>query len=133
MTTNTTPEKILAWAAQYVEALEAKETANGPDNRYYHFEYDQTKKWIRIKSRYNPAKWGNLDPEVLKRDQIHAFVDPATGAVYRPWGRTQAASGVRYDLTNPTDRQILFANCEPTGTYLYKEQVAELRAAQKGA
>lgn len=133
MTTKTTPDQIIAFAAQYVEALNAKEGGNGPDDRLYHYSFDQTKKWIRVKSRYNPAKWGNLDPEVLKRDQIHAFVDLATGLVYRPWGRTQAASGWRYDLTDPSDRKILFANCEYTGTYLYKEQVAELRAAQKGA
>ena len=52
---------------------------------------------------------------------VHAFVDKKTGQVYKPAGWQKPAKHVRYDLSNPNDRERLLVEkkCSWSGGYLY--------------
>jgi hypothetical protein len=62
------------------------------------------------------------------QDFVHAFVDRATGSVYKPAGWKAPAKGKdgkpaeRYNLMNSESRAKLLERCEFTGGYLYADR-----------
>lgn len=64
---------------------------------------------------------------------VHAFVDRATGSVYKPAGWKSPAKGKdgkpseRYNLLDAESRALLFERCEFTGGYLYADRAGAKR------
>lgn len=58
-----------------------------------------------------------------KPTSVHAFLEPATGLIFKPAGWKAPAKGARYDLTDPASYQaLLTAAAGPhayAGGYLY--------------
>lgn len=51
---------------------------------------------------------------------VHAFIDPETGAVYKPAGWKAPAKGVRFNLLNDASREACFKYADYAGGYLYR-------------
>ena len=80
-----------------------------------------TKFVIREGRKYykiNQAEWRDGE---YKDTSVHCFVDKKTGQVYKPAGWQKPAKHVRYDLSNPSDRERLLVEkkCSWSGGYLY--------------
>ncbi len=137
----TTPEEILGYVAEYLEALNAEDiqrrsdyldaSAKSPADRqrmadtWGHRSYTYSSE---IGRRYIRIVQNDMIGHALSGQQwAHAFVEVETGLVYKSATWNAPAKGARFDLTNETDRALLFANCEFSGGYLYADRVAEIR------
>lgn len=66
------------------------------------------------------ARWVKVyNTERGQRTSIEAFVDPATGDVYKPDGMTRPARGIRGNIADPDRRAELLGRLDSTGGYLY--------------
>lgn len=105
MSTTTSPaviaERIDIWVATLGEAA-------GPN---YAFSQEPGRKYVKIVQEWNNSR------------SVHAFVDAATGEVYKPAGWAKPAAGVRYHLADDEGFQSLLHNsATPSsrfGGYLY--------------
>jgi hypothetical protein len=70
------------------------------------------------------TRWWKIVQVTYGQRSAHAFLDPATGAVYKASGWKAPAKGVRYNLLDDTSYQTMLAKlARPggwAGGYLYK-------------
>ena len=64
--------------------------------------------------------WRITKTEYGDQRSVHAFVDPATGDVYKAAGWKSPAKGVRYNLLDQASYEAMMARLDPFGAYLYK-------------
>lgn len=111
-----TPEDIAARATRYVSTLNRHDTTAGKQ-RGEHFALV-----------VNPSARGRYDRVVRTTPNgepaaVHAFIERATGLVFKPQGWSAPAKGARYDLTNEDSyAALLQAVTNPhafAGGYLY--------------
>ena len=50
---------------------------------------------------------------------VHAFLDPATGDVFKSAGWKAPAKGARFNLRDDDSFDALIESCDPYGSYLY--------------
>ena len=100
---NTIQLNVTNWTLQLCDALER----NSPPR--YKFQIESGRKYHKIVMFDS----GNAR-------SVHAFVDKKTGEVYKPASWKGPAKGVRYDLRLIYQRGVLLANCDWSGSYLYK-------------
>lgn len=148
----TTPEEILGYVAEYLEALDKADAKRQAEyietgiknyvergmslvkatermnsyfsDRSYLYSTEVGRKYVRIVQTDAPQPLSDL---TNGQRSVHAFVEISTGLVYKSATWNAPAKGARYDLTSETDRALLFANCEFSGGYLYADRVAEIR------
>lgn len=70
------------------------------------------------------VKRGSKYLKIMMRDSgghgsVHAFVDRATGDVYKPASIKAPAKGIRYNILNDESREELYATADWSGGYLY--------------
>ena len=99
------PEMVLDWTNELVTRLQADYDRNyGESNANYKFEIQTGRKYHKI---------------VAKNQGVHAFVNKATGEVFKPASYKAPAKHVRYDLRLINDRERCFSNADWAGGYLY--------------
>lgn len=118
--------EVHARIALWMERLEARELARreqvnakhrgtygrdlytGTDGMTHFYRGKPGRKYTRI-----VGAWEGRDRSV------HAFVDLATGDVYKAAGWKAPAAGVRYRLLDDASFALLLERCESTSGYLY--------------
>jgi hypothetical protein len=145
----TTPEEILGYVAEYLEALneaDAKYQAEYIERSIQKYveegktleaATERVRSYASERSYTYSSEIGRRYIRIVQNDMMghaltgqrfaHAFVEVETGLVYKSATWNAPAKGARFDLTNETDRALLFANCEFSGGYLYADRVAEIR------
>ena len=99
------PEMVLDWTNELVTRLQADYDRNyGESNANYKFEIQTGRKYHKI---------------VAKNQGVHAFVNKATGEVFKPASYKAPAKHVRYDLRIINDRERCFSYADWAGGYLY--------------
>ena len=102
--------------AAYVDTLNAA----SPEG-YERFATVTGKRYVKVVRLYNG-----------KPGSVHAFIDPATGYVYKPAGWSAPAKGVRFDMSDPASfADLLQAAATPTsfaGGYLYARRAVTVSA-----
>jgi len=97
--------------AEYVEAL------NNSSSDYHRFSFLTGRKYLKVIDQ-RPGSTGPLDGH-----SVHAFIEIATGDVYKPAGHSKPAPIVRFRLTDATSyAHLLRCAHQPeafTGGYLY--------------
>ena len=102
------PEMVLDWTNELVTRLQADYDRNyGESNANYKFEIQTGRKYHKI---------------VAKNQGVHAFVNKATGEVFKPASYKAPAKHVRYDLRRIQQRRECFAKADWAGGYLYLRQ-----------
>ena len=102
------PEMVLDWTKELVTRLQ-----EDYDRQYSH--------------NSNPCKFsittGRKYHKIVNRNaEVHAFVNKATGEVFKPASYKAPAKHVRYDLRRIQQRRECFANADWAGGYLYLRQ-----------
>ena len=99
------PERVLDWTEQLVTCLQDDYNRRyGGSDANYKFEIQTGRKYHKI---------------VAKNQGVHAFVNKATGEVFKPASYKAPAKHVRYDLRIINDRERCFSNADWAGGYLY--------------
>ena len=98
-------ERVLDWTEEVVRRLQGDyDRRYGGSNANYKFEMQTGRKYHKI---------------VAKNQGVHAFVNKATGEVFKPASYKAPAKHVRYDLRIINDRERCFSNADWAGGYLY--------------
>ena len=98
------PERVLDWTEQLVTCLQDDYNRRyGESNANYKFEIQTGRKYHKI---------------VAKNQGVHAFVNKATGEVFKPASYKAPAKHVRYDLRRIQQRRECFAKADWAGGYL---------------
>lgn len=70
----------------------------------------------------SPRKYFRLVMRYLtgsKQRSGHAFIDKATGDVYKPASWKAPAKHIRYNLLDDKSRELCYSKCDWAGSYLY--------------
>lgn len=70
----------------------------------------------------SPRKYYRLVMRYLtgnKQRSVHAFIDKATGDVYKPASWKSPAKHIRYNLLDDKSRELCYSKCDWSGAYLY--------------
>ena len=70
----------------------------------------------------SPRKYFRLVMRYLtgsKQRSVHAFIDKATGDVYKPASWKAPAKHIRYNLLDDNSRESCYSKCDWAGSYLY--------------
>jgi hypothetical protein len=141
---NTTPEQVDAEALTarveaYLDALRASEARYGQRSAEANVErfggsleqnlaiQESIRGSYRLDDDRPQAKYLRL----VRHGSVHAFIDKATGAVYKPASWKSPARGKdgkpvpRYFLLNDESFEALCERCEFTGGYLYADRAFE--------
>ena len=99
------PERVLDWTEQLVTCLQDDYNRRyGGSDANYKFEIQTGRKYHKI---------------VAKNQGVHAFVNKATGEVFKPASYKAPAKHVRYDLRIIKEREACLNNADWAGGYLY--------------
>lgn len=97
--------------ASYLDALATNEAMRNLAHETPYATYD-------LVTGHRYVKVTQMTPN--GQTSVHAFVERATGLVFKPAGWAAPAKGARFDLTDDASRAACFARCEFTGGYLYR-------------
>jgi hypothetical protein len=98
-------ERINQWCAVLQERYDAR------GNSYPQlYEIRALRRYLRIEE---------FRPEPMNGRSVHAFVDPATGDVFKSASWTKPAKHVRFNVLDDASFATMVATCDPYGSYLY--------------
>lgn len=136
MTTDTlTRHPGLTHADEYLAVLNDKERARRAEvNAAYFGEhsrllYAEGSQYATFTLDKPGRRYTRVVSDVNGHRHVHAFIDNVTGDVLKAATWAAPAKGARYSLADDASRARLFAWCEFSGGYLYRDALKTTAAA----